>query len=386
MSETKKKKRSLSGIVWNILIVAIGAGCGFLVAAFADLSFLDGLSTRMRFLSYILIICLIGVAYFLQVILHELGHMVLGLVSGYRFSSFRIGRTMLIKKDGKMQWKRFSLAGTGGQCLMIPPDWEGKRPKTVMFLLGGCLFNLVFGALFLCLAYIFYDVFWAMLFFGACGVIGVLSFLLNGIPLRTDLIVNDGYNALAMRRDPETARELCIHLVMNAKSVEGVRLCEMPAEWFAEPTEAQMKNAVFAERAVFACNRLMDERRFEDAAVRIRSLLDSDAAVVGVHRKLLLCDLLFCELVGARRAEVLGELYTREQYNFMRLMKEYPAVIRTEYAYAVLYQHDGSKARMLLDAFEKCAKTYPNEGDILTEREIIKQVKAVKEREAENEE
>jgi hypothetical protein len=145
----------------------------------------------------------------------------------------------------------------------------------------------------------------------------------------------------------------------------------MPEEWFAMPSASELRSNAYAERAVFHCNRLMDEGRFEAAEEAIRHLLDADSAMAGVHRKLLICDRIFCELVGECRTEVLGELYTREQYSFMRSMKDYPSVIRTEYAYALLYQHDGSKARMLRDAFEKCAKSYPNVGEICTERELL---------------
>ncbi len=68
-------------------------------------------------------------AIFLQIILHEAGHLLFGLLTGYRFSSFRIGSFMWILQDGKIRFKRFSLAGTGGQCLLLPPPMvDGKMP------------------------------------------------------------------------------------------------------------------------------------------------------------------------------------------------------------------------------------------------------------------
>ena len=83
------------------------------------------------------------VANFLQTVIHEAGHLVFGLMSGYQYCSFRIGSFMWIKQDGKMRVKRFSLAGTGGQCLMAPPDLvDGKMPY-VLYNMGGCLANLI---------------------------------------------------------------------------------------------------------------------------------------------------------------------------------------------------------------------------------------------------
>ena len=58
----------------------------------------------------------------------------------------------------------------------------------------------------------------------------------------------------------------------------------------------------------------------------------------------------------------------------MRSMQNFPSVIRTEYAYAKLYQHDSGKATKLKDDFARISKTYPNEGDLACERELMKLV------------
>lgn len=366
-----KKNTSWGSLLWMCLLFAIGALCGFFAIQWVDLSFLTSLSPRMQFLGFVFLFALIYLAYLLQVILHETGHLLVGLACGYRFSSFRIGKLMLLRRNGRMQWARFSLAGTGGQCLLIPPKPKDGRIPMVGFLLGGSALNLLAGGAALTLAYLLREYAFAMIFFGAFGLIGIFSALLNGIPLRTKMIANDGANALEMKRDARAALEFARHLEINAQSVEGVRLREMPEGWFEMPSVAELRSNAYAERAVFRCNRLMDEGRFEAAEEAIRHLSDAESAMAGVHRKLLICDQIFCELVGECRTEVLGELYTREQYSFMRSMKDYPSVIRTEYAYALLYQHDGSKARMLRDAFEKCAKSYPNVGEICTERELL---------------
>ena len=55
-------------------------------------------------------------------------------------------------------------------------------------------------------------------------------------------------------------------------------------------------------------------------------------------------------------------------------MKGYPAVIRTEYAIASLVQEDLAAADTVMKAFEKAAKSYPNEVEIESERELIRLV------------
>ena len=60
----------------------------------------------------------------------------------------------------------------------------------------------------------------------------------------------------------------------------------------------------------------------------------------------------------------------------MKSMKKFPSVLRTWYAYALLAERDGEKARKIKDQFEKCAKSYPYPSDIASERELMERVEA----------
>ena len=87
-------------------------------------------------------------ALLLQIVIHEAGHLVFGLVTGYQFVSFRIWNMMWLKKDGKIQFKRMSLAGTGGQCLMSPPDLADGKMPVLLYNFGGAIMNLFSAASF----------------------------------------------------------------------------------------------------------------------------------------------------------------------------------------------------------------------------------------------
>ena len=83
-------------------------------------------------------------AYVLSTFLHELGHMVMGLVSGYKFISLRVGSYVLTREDRQWKIKRMSIPGTAGQCLMMPPDsGTPEKVPAVLYHLGGGLFNLL---------------------------------------------------------------------------------------------------------------------------------------------------------------------------------------------------------------------------------------------------
>lgn len=88
-------------------------------------------------------ICAFVVSEIVLIIAHEAGHLVGGLLSGYKFVSFRIGNLTFIRKNGHLKIKKYSLAGTGGQCLMCPPDGDPDTVPTTLYLAGGLLANIV---------------------------------------------------------------------------------------------------------------------------------------------------------------------------------------------------------------------------------------------------
>ena len=126
-----------------------------------------------------------------------------------------------------------------------------------------------------------------------------------------------------------------------------------------------------AAQGVFATNRLMDQQKFEEADRLNAHLLEIDSGIIGLHRSLIICDRVYCELIRDNRKEVLDSMLTKEQQKFMKAMKKFPSVIRTEYAYALLGLKDKAKADAVRALFEKVAKTYPYPSDVQSERELM---------------
>ena len=113
--------------------------------------------------------------------------------------------------------------------------------------------------------------------------------------------------------------------------------------------------------------RLADAQRIEEADEAARALLEGDAKLVGVYRSLLTCDRIFFSLL---RGGDPSAMLTKELQKFMKSMKRFPSVLRTEYALA-LHGGDAEKAAKLRADFEKMARSYPNPADIESERELM---------------
>lgn len=312
-----------------------------------------------------------------QIAVHEAGHCVFGALTSYRLVSYRIFSLMWIIDGGKVRFCRFSLAGTGGQCLMEPPgDSPNADFPVALYNLGGSLMNLLCAAVCLILAAVFEASPVAWLLLSVMGVVGIGFAVVNGLPLRMNMVNNDGRNALELRRDAPARRAFWIQMKMNALTVRGVRQRDMPAEWFAMPTDDEMNDALTASLAVFSANRLMDERRFDEADALMARLLEKPGAMPGIYRALLVCDRIYCELIGPNCAEAVDALLDKAQVKAMQAMRKLPSVMRTQYALALLREKDAAKAAQIEARFEKLIGNYPYPVEAACERELIERAKA----------
>lgn len=130
-----------------VFALLLGMGIGLAIAAviivlFTDTTFSEFVA-KFKTVEFgeILLSGLVGIlaaviSVPILVISHEAGHLIFGLLSGYKFVSFRIFNMTFIKIDGKLAVKRYSIAGTGGQCLLLPPDKPIEKIPTEWYNFG----------------------------------------------------------------------------------------------------------------------------------------------------------------------------------------------------------------------------------------------------------
>lgn len=364
----KQRKRIPWGqVIGTGLSLAMGVGCGVVLTSWFDRC-PAGVSRPLWALGLAAAFLLALLA---QITLHEGGHLVCGLLSGYRFCSFRVGSLMWMKVDGHLRLRRLRLAGTDGQCLMSPPDMVDGRLPVTLYNFGGALANLLTAALALALYGPARRVPLLAAFLLFLAVIGGFTAAMNGIPLRLGNIDNDGRNALSLGRDPAALRAFWVQMKVAEAQARGLRLREMPEDWFSMPGDEALQNAMTAAQGVLVCNRLVDEGRLAEADRAIAHLLAGSRGLPGLYRGLLVCDRVTVELLGEARPAVLADFLTQGQVKFMGQMKRFPSVLRTRYLYALLAEGDAARAAAIRERFERVAKTYPYPADITSERELL---------------
>lgn len=366
----------LIGIVGGLLIAAIGA------VLFTDTTlpeFVDRLASANALEAAVA--ALVGMAAFIVSIAilipaHEAGHLVCGLLTGYKFVSFRIFNLTFIKVDGRLRIKRFSIAGTGGQCLLAPPHLPLERIPAGWYNAGGVLVNILMLLIALPLLWLGMNpfLFEALVIFCLTDAIIIL---INGVPMKLGGIGNDGYNMLYLHKHLLSKRALVIQLHSNALIQNGVRPKDMPEEWFWWKTDIDFVNPLEVSIPLMYASRLIDEMKFEEAYHRFEELYAHKDVIMQLYVNEIACELAFCAMVTGRkeRAEVL--LDTR----LMKYIEAYRKVMSSKQrvlcAKALYIDNDRDKALEIFSALESSKDKYLLQGEVTSDLAIMKHILSI---------
>ncbi len=268
------KKKIISYAIPIVIGIALGLGSTWLSGSNAHEH--SDSSIMHEVASILIMLVALFIAAYLQIILHEAGHLVCGLASGYRFVSFRVGSFTLIKSNGKLQLKRFKLAGTGGQCLMAPPsDVQPVDIPTIFYNAGGVLMNLVTATLALVLLLTCKNSMplWLIYFLGSTVVIGYAMALLNGLPLKIGGVANDGHNMLHLGKNKMSVKGFYSQLVINEKMQNGERMSLMPEELFDLGGEIDYSDALQANVELMHIGRVLDQGHIDQAHNMLKEII-----------------------------------------------------------------------------------------------------------------
>lgn len=315
-----------------------------------------------------------SVLVYVSIIIHEGGHFVFGLLSGYKFASFRIANMMFIKSGKRLTYKKYHIPGTGGQCLMIPPDIKSDDYDFpyVLYSFGGVIFNLLFGIicflLYISLPYIIV----LSEGFIVASALSLYFAMLNGIPRRVGGIANDGANALYLDEDLNTKKAFYAQLKINGLLTKGIRYKDMDERLFEVDEKTNCKNPLVSAMFNFRVCYLMDKREFDKARELIEYALNNIDDMLSVHKSEIKSELFFLELIGDCRDEKITQIYDEDLKRYIEVTQNYYISRRRQlYAYELLYNKDEEKAREQLDAFKVIGKNYPYEVEIDGEIELL---------------
>lgn len=371
-NKLKEKKSKKGG---KTLFVLIGLCIGFFIGFLQDVYLKDSSIFNIGFnspLAYIferagfLLIFILG--FIVHIIIHEGGHLIFGLISGYSFVSFRVGSFIIIKENERLKFKRFNIPGTAGQCLMMPPDLKEENFPFMLYNFGGVIMNFILSIL-----GILFTIFLNGKIFSYNGMLdaililsgvgGILIVLTNGIPMKIGGIANDGYNALSMIKDENARNGFYTQLRVNGLQSQGIRIKDMDIEMFNLSDNADLSNPLNTSMRLMEYNWYLDNMDLENARKTINTLIPYFNKLVPIYRYEINCERIFLELLGDCDKSFIDRLYDKDLKKYIKAAKFMISKNRLMMAYEAYYNKNEIEALEYYEEIKDLVKKSPVKGD-----------------------
>ena len=368
MSENKKKKKSAVNPA-ALLPMLVGGVIGFFSGMYLAKNGMNNLAVPIwaELLFIIVILCVI-------IVIHEAGHLVMGLATGYRFISFRIGPFTLVKEDGRIRLRLYSVMGTAGQCLLMPPDTD-KPENAPYFLyhLGGGLFNAVTAAI--CgIFMLITESRTADLLLGTAAVLSLFLGLTNLIPMGKAM-ANDGTNLYLLKRSPALRKTLYNQLYINGMLYQGVLPRDIPSEYFADVEDDGKMGIHSCVVPMLKASLAIDVKDFTTAQAEFEHILE-DEKLIPIYKNECTCELIFCKIMNGASKEEIYELYDKTIQSYVKQTKSmHISKRRLLYAYDLVLLGDEKAAEKEYEEAQKLRKTYPCKGELESELDLLEYIK-----------
>jgi len=313
---------------------------------------------------------------FLAIIVHELGHLVFGKLTGYSFVSFRVSSFVWYKENGKIMFSR-SKSIAAGQCLMDPPE-NPEKFKFVWYNLGGGIFNLllagVWWGIYVITSAIAVDgVHWFWVIFFIIGIVyNVLTALINLLPFIVGGMPVDGRNVREALKSKDAKHGLYMMLYINGQLAKGKRYRDFPQELFLINKNADIRNYFVAYMLMLEAERQYDIGNHE-ASMDIMNRL-SHIKLPAVYRNGILLEQLHYYTIHHRDLQKAAAIYANKK---IKRIFTHSKTIDFSWVIAA-YEYFGlgnkEKAEKILTRAHKQLVNHPNMGARMMYKDLIENV------------
>lgn len=299
-----------------------------------------------------------------QTALHEAGHLVCGLLTGYRFISYRVGSFIIYKKDGRLKTGRYAIPGTLGQCLMGAPDDPDNR-AFFLYNAGGVIFNLISGVICYLLSVFIRQPFIAV-FLLTNGLYALMMFFSNAIPTTAGGVANDGKNISELAKHPQAIPAFQAMLKINELLYQGWRPKDIPAEQIDLNEDLLHTGSIGFSNLLQQYSKLLDEHDFVQARAVLEKIKSGDYPILGFQKDLLQIEEKYLDLLDHCHSDFTD----KKMLAYLKKNQNSLTVIRYGYAKA-LAANDMTQAKELEKRFAAVAALHPYQGEIQSEKELM---------------
>lgn len=255
---------------------------------------------------------------------------------------------------------------------MAPPDKPLEEIDTRWYNAGGVLANIVIVLLSLVLVWAFDLPHWLNELLVIMALIGIVTALTNGIPMKMGGVANDGFNLLQMEKDLPGKQSFCNILDINVRSQKGETYSEMPERLFALPQPIDWKNSMHVGSVLSAATRLLALHQWEDAHQLLTEALNHKDEYMMLYQ-LEMENMMIQACILSERDDEARLHYTQEvQKHISQHASTQSDKQLTSMAIVLALDNDRPKAEKILHDLETNRDKYIHQSDVAMSLDLMR--------------
>ena len=249
MTKRKAKQTTWKSMLVTLALFLGGGAVGYLGAGFMKGETISEMAPESgSSLAFAIATALVLVffAYLICILIHELGHVIGGLVMGNTFSFMTVGPFQWIKEDGRLQFKWNSdMASFGGMALTLPSQVENFKKRRLVVIGGGPLASLSLFAIAWWISLLVPDGYKMVgLFFKILSFFSLLIFVVTIVPAKVGGFMTDGMQILRTIQNDASAKKYADFMQLFALNQQGVRPNQYPSNLLEEHTTEEVEDSL----------------------------------------------------------------------------------------------------------------------------------------------
>lgn len=352
-------------IVFSMLIL-VGFSFGWgLAQASGQIELSIGLGTIAGFFMVLFLTIIVAV------VVHELGHLVVGLLNHYHFYAVQFFFLYIYKENGKLKITvKKANAGVAGLCLMFPGE-NLTIKNHLYYILGGVFFNGL-SCLYFLAVFLLTSSGWVRIYSGVALTLTLLLIILNLFPNEKSTVYTDGMIAKLLRDGSPDGEGYLLYQTLSAMLISGVK---RPRDMETIEIKKSYNEFVTVMLSTLQYSIDLDKKNTESLRKRIYQLRPEQVALGNIQRVILYGICVFhysfieidLELAEKYFAEGKKDLMTDKDLNGRRILAYYTYYIEKNAVEAVNYIEEGLSRK----------ESYPVKGLMAMEEELLLELKKV---------
>ncbi|MEM1122029.1 MAG: M50 family metallopeptidase [Bacteroidota bacterium] len=300
-----KKKKTASWLLFA-LGLPFGAAVGYMIGSFFKNE--EATQAVADKPSLWVLIPILMLAFFVVIFIHELGHVIGGLIMGNEFGFMIVGPFKLQKEEGKysLTWNK-SAEMAGGLALTLPTSTENFKKRRAVVIGSGPFASLLLAIA--CGSLWYFSVFEHFsnlnLANTTTGAMSAAIFLATMIPSKLGGFMSDGMQLLMTLRNDDKAKKYANFMHLFALNNQGVAPKDYPLELFDGQMDQPIEDLHDFAFQQYLYYRDLDQKAYESAQTRISQMEQQvDLYPASYHHEVIAEWVIFYGLIQPNPTEV----------------------------------------------------------------------------------